>query len=92
MKAFDELRALARRIRDNATESARAEYERTMLDIAPLELRLAPPTKIERPRNNRTKTLIDLIVDCLPHDREFEINQCARWMAQGSRPYPLAQR
>lgn len=82
MKAFDELRALAKRIRDNSIESARDEYERTMQDIAALELRLAPPAKIERPATPRSLTLVNLIVSCVPRDREFDVNAMYGWIRE----------
>lgn len=82
MKAFDELRALAKRIRDNSIESARDEYERTMQDIAALELRLAPPAKIERPATPRSLTLINLILSCIPRDREFDVNAMRGWIRE----------
>ena len=80
MKAFDELRAKAKTRRDLAVKQARDEYTQTVQDIAGLEMRLAPPPPVERPRTNRTKPLIDVIVDCLPRDREFDVDALFGWV------------
>jgi hypothetical protein len=80
MKAFDELRAKAKTRRDLAVKQARDEYTQTVQDIAGLEMRLAPLPPVERPRTNRTKPLIDVIVDCLPRDREFDVDSLFGWI------------
>jgi hypothetical protein len=53
-----------------------------MEDIAALEQRLFPPPKVERPPTSRTKPLIDLIVDCLPRDREFDVTMLYGWLRE----------
>ena len=68
MNPFDELRAIAKRTRDAAIENAREDYNRTIQDIAGLQQRLLPPQPVERPPNRLTKTLIDLMVECLPNE------------------------
>jgi hypothetical protein len=80
MKAFDELRAKAKQTRNETITVAREQYTQTVQDIAALELRLAPPPPVERPRTNRMKPLIDLIVDCLPRDRSFDIDALYGWV------------
>ena len=73
MNPFDTLRSIAKRTRDAAIEDAREQYNKTIQDIAGLQQRLLPPKPVERPANRLTKTLIDLMVDCLP-DGPFTID------------------
>jgi hypothetical protein len=80
MNTFDQLRSIAKSSRDKEVKRARDQYAQTLQDIAGLQLRLAPPPPVERPRTNRTKPLIDVIVDCLPRDRTFCIDDLLGWV------------
>ncbi len=74
MTPFDELRADVKKQRDTAIKTARDAYEQAMKDIASLERRIGPPPT-KRPRRNKPRSLINLAVDCLPHDRTFDIDE-----------------
>ena len=73
MHAFEMLRDLALKKRDESIAKAKEEYAETLAQIAAIEQKLVVTPVVARPKTKRSHPLIDLVCDSLPKTRPFTI-------------------
>lgn len=66
---FSELRRLAEETRNNKLADVRAEYSKTIADIAEMEQRLIGKPVAVRPKSKTDEKLVDLVASVIPDDR-----------------------
>ena len=71
---FNELRSLAAQTRDRKIAEIRAEYSKTISDIAEMEQRLIGKPVAKRPKSVADEKLIDLIASLIPNDRAVTVD------------------
>lgn len=80
MKPFDDLRQLASDRRDQAIETAKAEYREALKSIAAMERRLGVETPAKY--QERRPSLADATVSLVPQDCTFGLDDICGWLRQ----------